>query len=279
LKPAFVSYIGSDEARVDKIERNIGTQEQAIYARNRLFFQDELEDLEVGDDIILVFGSIGGPEIEAAKTFTAYKKVDRKVKPVSGTFPQDALVRRSFPHDPLEGLQILSKNPPEFIPTQHITAERYEQMNINSEGFMSSEEEKLFAQVLVLNEKALAFEETDRGTLREDYFSPYIMPTIPHSAWEERNIPIPPGIKEKVIELLKHKMDAGVYEHCQSAYRSKWFCVLKKSGKLRIVHDLQALNAVSIRDAGGPPILDDFVEPFAGRQCYTVFDLFWGFDA
>jgi len=91
------------------------------------------------------------------------------------------------------------------------------------------------------------------------------------------NIPIPPGIKDKVIELLKHKMDAGVYEHCQSAYRSKWFCVLKKSGKLRLVHDLQALNAVSIRDAGGPPILDDFVEPFAGRQCYTVFDLFWGF--
>jgi hypothetical protein len=45
------------------------------------------------------------------------------------------------------------------------------------------------------------------------------------------------------------------------------------------VHDLQALNAVTIRDAGGPPILDDFVEPFAGRQCYTVFDLFWGFDA
>jgi len=39
------------------------------------------------------------------------------------------------------------------------------------------------------------------------------------------------------------------------------------------------LNAVSIRDAGGPPILDDFVEPFSGRQCYTVFDLFWGFDA
>jgi len=26
------------------------------------------------------------------------------------------------------------------------------------------------------------------------------------------------------------------------------------------------------------PILDDFVENFAGRQCYTVFDLFWGFD-
>ena len=27
------------------------------------------------------------------------------------------------------------------------------------------------------------------------------------------------------------------------------------------------------------PIVDDFVDGFAGRQCYTVFDLFWGFDA
>jgi len=72
------------------------------------------------------------------------------------------------------------------------------------------------------------------------------MPTILHIAWEEKNIPIPPGIKEKLIGLLKHKMDAGVYEHCQSAYHLKLFCVLKKSGKLRLVHVLQALNAVSI---------------------------------
>lgn len=66
-------------------------------------------------------------------------------------------------------------------------------------GFLWPEEEKLFIQVMMGNEEAPAFEETDRGTLREDYFSPYIMLTVPHTAWEERNIPIPP-------------------EHCQSAY-------------------------------------------------------------
>lgn len=65
----------------------------------------------------------------------------------------------------------------------------------------------------------------------------------------------------------------------ESSYRSKWFCVLKKNGKLRIVHDLQPLNAVTIKDAGMPPILDAFVEPFAGSSCYSVFDLFWGYDA
>jgi hypothetical protein len=54
---------------------------------------------------------------------------------------------------------------------------------------------------------------------------------------------------------------------------------MKKNGKLRIVHDLQPLNKVTVRDAELVPILDDFVEGFAGRQCYTVFDLYWGFDA
>jgi transposase InsO family protein len=81
------------------------------------------------------------------------------------------------------------------------------------------------------------------------------------------------------MEVLKLKIAAGVYEQSQSSYRSKWFVVLKKNGKLRIVHDLQPLNGVTIRDAGMLPIVDDFVDGFAGRQCYTVFDLFWGFDA
>ena len=240
------------------------------FSRPVLHYRNEVEDFVKGEDILLIPNNYDLSDLQSAQSFTAYKPVDKRVTPISGTFPQDAIVHRKFPHNPLEGLPILSRNPPDFMPTKRITADRLKLININGEGFLWPEEEKLFTQVMVLNEAALAFEETDRGTLREDYFSPYIMPTIPHSAWEERNIPIPPGIKDKVIELLKHKMDAGVYEHCQSAYRSKWFCVLKKSGKLRIVHDLQALNAVSIRDAGGPPILDDFVEPFAGHQCYLV---------
>jgi hypothetical protein len=128
---------------------------------------------------------------------------------------------------------------------------------------------------MLLNERVLAFEDNERGTLREDYFSPYIIPTVPHVLWEYKNILIPPGICNEVIKLLKDKIAAGVYEPSQSFYRSPWFCVKKKeAGKLCIVHDLQPLNAVTIRNAKVPPILDDFVEPFAGRQCYTIFDLY-----
>ncbi len=53
---------------------------------------------------------------------------------------------------------------------------------------------------------------------------------------------------------------------------------MKKNGKIRIVHDLQPLNKVTVRDAGMLPILDDFVEGFAGHEIFTVFDLYWRFD-
>ena len=176
---------------------------------------------------------------------TAYKRVDKKVKPVAGTMPEEARVIRQFPEDPLTSLPPLSPIVPDFVPTAKLTAERIHKININPDGYLWPEEEKLFLHILKLNERSIAFQDSDRGTLRSDYFSPYIMPVVPHEAWKESNIPIPPGIKDKVIKILKERMAAGAYEPSQSSYRSRWFCVLKKSGDLRIVHDLQPLNRVS----------------------------------
>jgi hypothetical protein len=211
--------------------------------------------------------------------FTAYKRVDKKIKPVPTSFPEDCYVQRCIPEDPLATLPKLPYHSPEFQPTRRVSAERMEILDINSKNFLWPEEERLFKYIMVLNEDAIAFEDTERGTLKESYFSDYIIPTVPHKPWEYKNIPIPPGIREKVLDVLRLKIEAGVYEQSQSSYRSQWFVVQKKNGKLRIVHDLQPLNKITIRDAGMLPILDDFVENFAGRQCYTVFDLFWGFDA
>jgi len=45
------------------------------------------------------------------------------------------------------------------------------------------------------------------------------------------------------------------------------------------VHDLQPLNAVSIKESSISPNLDQFVDQFLGGKCFTVFDLYWGFDA
>jgi hypothetical protein len=240
-----------------------------------------LEDYDEGDILIVMTDAQNSnlqPEVDY-KAFTMRKRVAQKVKPVSSTVPEELRVRRTIPRDPLATLEPLPRLPPEFVPTQRLTQERIDELKVNYNGFLQPEEEKLFKHILILNEKTLPFEEQDRGTLSKEYFSDYIMPTVPHIPWEFKNIPIPPGIREKVIEMLQSKIRAGVYEPSQSSYRCKWFCVLKKNGSLRFIHDLQPLNKVSIRDAGLLPVLDEFVEPFAGRQCYTSFDLFWGYDA
>jgi len=255
-----VSYFSTWYAAANRFEESIDWEQDVLLFPNTSF---------------IPIHDISTIQLQA---YTAYKRVAQKVHPVSGTFPQEARVNRAFPEDPLASLPPLSPCPPEFEPTEQLTPERMQELNVNENGFLWPEEEKLFKNILKLNEATLPYEERDRGTLRQDYFSDYIMPTVPHTPWEYKNIPIPPGIRDKVIEVLRSKIEAGVYEPSQSSYRGRWFCVLKKNGSLRIVHDLQPLNKVSIRDAGQLPIIDDFVESYGGCQCYTVFDLFWGFD-
>ncbi|KIY61308.1 hypothetical protein CYLTODRAFT_363075, partial [Cylindrobasidium torrendii FP15055 ss-10] len=141
-----------------------------------------------------------------------YKRVGQKIKPVSGTFPQEARVERRIPEDPIKSLPILPTHPPEFIPTAKLTKERMAEFQLSKDNFLLPEEVKLFQHILQLNEEALAFEDQDRGTLKQSYFSDYIMPVVPHTPWEYRNIPIPAGIRDKVIDVLKKKIDAGAYE-------------------------------------------------------------------
>ena len=208
-----------------------------------------------------------------------YKKVEDRIRPVPAIMPEDVKVKRTLPEDPLKNLPVLPSHAPDFIPTQKITQERMDKLGVDENLDLTEEERRLLKHILVLNERSIAFEENERGTFRRDYFSDYQIPVTEHVPWVDKNIPLPPGHREEIIRLLKEKIDAGVYEKAQSSYRSRWFCVQKKNGELRIVHDLQKLNGVTIRDTGVPPILDEFVEGYAGRQVYSVLDMYWGFYA
>jgi hypothetical protein len=152
-------------------------------------------------------------------------------------------------------------------------------LDINQHSFLLPEEVRFLTHILKTHEMVLAWDETERGQFKDTYFEPIRIPTVEHIPWAHRNIPIPPGILQEVTRIIKEKIKSGAYEPSSSSYRSRWFCVLKKDGKsLRIVHDLQPLNAVTIKDAGLPPIADHFIEGFAGRACYSLFDLFVGYD-
>ena len=45
------------------------------------------------------------------------------------------------------------------------------------------------------------------------------------------------------------------------------------------MHDLQPLNAISLKESSIPPNLDQFVDQFLSGKCFTILDLHWGFDA
>jgi hypothetical protein len=127
--------------------------------------------------------------------------------------------------------------------------------------------------------EAFAWDDSERGSFRPDFFPPINMPTIPHIPFIEKNIPIPPGIYDEVCALIRKKIAAGVYEPSNSSYRTRWFCVLKKDRKgLRLVHSLEPLNAITIRHSGVTPIPDHLAEQFAGRACGAMLDLYVGYD-
>jgi hypothetical protein len=130
----------------------------------------------------------------------------------------------------------------------------------------------------VLRQGALAFCPAERGLLKHSYGLPYVIPVIEHEPWQKKPIPIPAAIKDKYVELVRERIRTKLYEQSTSSYSSPVFCVKKHDGKLWIVHDLQEMNRVTIRDAGLPPATEEFIEAFAGRTCYGRGDIMGGYD-
>ncbi|XP_006462350.1 hypothetical protein AGABI2DRAFT_151831 [Agaricus bisporus var. bisporus H97] len=207
-----------------------------------------------------------------------YKPVALKVKPVLGELPAKFCIERDIKGDPLEGMPELPMCPPEYKPQGKYTQERKDKMDLTHSGdFLWPEERKLMHWLISAQNEAFAWEDSERGSFKEEYFPAVEIPTVAHTPWVEKHFRIPPAIYEEVCKIIKRKIDTGVYEPSNSSYRSKWFCVLKKDGKsLRLVHSLEPLNRVTIAHSGLPPATEELAMHFAGRACNGVLDL-WHF--
>jgi len=217
---------------------------------------------------------------EGARSVYKYKPVAFKTKPVVQELPAEFRIKREIIGDPLAEMPELSPNPPEFVPTGRYTEARKDKMDeVHGGDFLLPEERKLMHHFMAEQNLGFAWDDSERGRFREDFFPPIDIPVIPHTPWVLKNIPIPPGLYPKVCEVIKTKIKAGVYESSNSSYRSRWFCVLKKDGEsLRLVHSLEPLNKVTIAHSGVPPATEHLASQFAGRACGAMFDLYVGYD-
>lgn len=223
-----------------------------------------------------IFPILSG-ECENASAFL-YKKVANKTRPVATTLPENfRIIRRDHP-DPLAGMPPLPVHPPNFVPTGRFTQERRDQMALGKD-LLLPEEIKLAEWIICTHNQAFAWTDSERGSFDPEYFAPIEVPHISHVPWVLRQGPIPRGILKEVTRIIEEKWRSGVYEPSSSSYNSRWFCVFKKDGKsLRLVHSLEPMNAVTIRNAAMPPYTDVVAEDFAGRSIYSTLDLYVSFD-
>lgn len=219
------------------------------------------------------------PSEPKKKPKKVYKPVAQRTRPIAGVSPEEFRIVRNHLTDPLDTLPVLPDVPPPFVPGIRYTADRRDALDMNPTGFLLPEEVRLAHEIVRINEMSLAWDESEKGRLRNEYFPPVRIPTVEHVPWSLRNIPIPKGNYQKVIDIINEKIASGAYEASNSSYRSRWFTVVKKDGEsLRIVHDLQPLNAVVIQDSSVPPITEDLAEGYGARACYAGLDLFVAFD-
>lgn len=211
-----------------------------------------------------------------------YKPVALKQNPIPVSVPEVGPAERAvYEPIPIPKLPTFPTHPPKrssFRYTPKITPERLD-MIVRSvpENFLSEEEIDLLVWVVGQNQDAFAFDDSERGTFDPKYFPDYVMETVKHDAWQQAPIRIPEALKQKVTEMLNDQLKSGNLEHSRSSYRSRIFVVLKPSGGLRIVHDLQPLNKVSVQDAMLPPNVTEFAESFVGRAIYGTMDLYSGY--
>jgi hypothetical protein len=71
---------------------------------------------------------------------------------------------------------------------------------------------KLLQHVIKLNEFGLAWKETEKGRFRDDYFSPVKIPVVEHVPWVHRNLPVPPGLLDDIIQVFRpHRVQKMIF--------------------------------------------------------------------
>ncbi|KAG6879147.1 hypothetical protein C0992_004821 [Termitomyces sp. T32_za158] len=117
-----------------------------------------------------------------------YKPVALKTKPVASSISKDFRIEQKIIGDPLADMPPLIPNPPPFVPTGRFMDKRGKQfLADHDKGFLTTTELDVLTDFMTKQNKAFAWEDSERSSLRTDFFPPVVIPTIPHIPWTKHN--------------------------------------------------------------------------------------------
>ena len=82
-----------------------------------------------------------------------------------------------------------------------------------------------------------------------------------------------------MIEMLKNRVEKGIFKLSYGPYRNPWFLIKKKEkGKYRLINTTIKINRVTIRDANLPPSVNKFSKKFVKYIITSLIDFFSGYN-
>jgi hypothetical protein len=91
-------------------------------------------------------------------------------------------------------------------------------------------------------------------------------------------IPLSQAELEELHKFVKEHLLRGTIQPSKSPYKSRFFYIKKKDGKLRPVQDYRPVNQWTIRNAYPLPLIPELIDRLSGCSLYTKFNIRWGYN-
>jgi hypothetical protein len=90
--------------------------------------------------------------------------------------------------------------------------------------------------------------------------------------------PLSVSEQKELDAFLKENLESGRIRPSKSPMAAPVFFVKKKDGKLRLVQDYRALNAMTVKNKYPLPLIPELISKLRGAKYFTKLDVRWGFN-
>src|SRR5205085_1829997 len=90
---------------------------------------------------------------------------------------------------------------------EQLTPERLPKLEMGKE--LRPAERELLTEMLFNREATIAFDSAEKGRFHDFIEPPYVIPRIPHKAWQAASFRIPPALPETSIRLIQDRLACG----------------------------------------------------------------------